>query len=404
MTVNITESTMGLQTAQAAGTGRIRIKIIDEGQGSSGYYPGNAIQQAVKDGLFAKGLHMYADHPGAQESYDRPERTIKDLAAVLDTDAEYVPAEKAAYAEARVFPHWREVIAKMADDIGVSIRASAEVDDSSGNRVITRLLSVESVDFVTKAGRGGKITEVLESARSAVAEATNDTRSWLHDAVAKAHQAEGKWASLVDFDESFAYFQSYDEATDRAVLMRQPYTMGDAQVQLTGGAVEVHTETRYVPVTQEAPAEEAAPKDSPPIPAGVTENRKEPTVATTTIEESALAELQAAASRATALEAENRTLRESQLQDQAKDIVAEAFGDVEAPATRRFLVESAKRKEDGSLDADALRAAAVEAAAEFRAASGEGQVSGLGDTEPSAVQEAAATVSDEDILTTLKGA
>lgn len=124
-------------------------------------------------------------------------------------------------------------------------------------------------------------------------------------------------------------------------------------------------------------------------------------MATTTIEESALAELQAAASRATALEAENRTLRESTIAGEAADVVAEAFGEIEAPATRRFLIESAKRKEDGSLDAEALTAAATEAAAEFRAAKGEGQVSGLGDTS-SNVQES--VVTDADILNTLKGA
>ena len=95
----ISES-VSLSATPVAKSGRIRIKIIDAGKGSSGDYPASTIEAAVKDKVFAKGLHMYADHPSVTENFDRPERTIKDLAAVLETDAVWVAEENAAYAEA----------------------------------------------------------------------------------------------------------------------------------------------------------------------------------------------------------------------------------------------------------------------------------------------------------------
>lgn len=382
--------------ATKSGPGRIRIKIIDAGEGSSGTYPVETLKLAAEEKVFAAGLHMYADHPGATESFDRPERTIKDLAAVLETDAEYVAEEEALYAEAKVFPHWRDAIAEMAKDIGVSIRGSAEVDDAQGGRTITRLLHAESVDFVTKAGRGGKIAEVLESARRVVEATANDTREYLNAAVKDADT--GRYAWVRDFDDTTVWYATYGE-DDAEHIYQQGYTLDGNTVTLTGDPVEVRVETQFVPVT---PAAESAPTDSPSNPAGVTENRKEPTVATTNIEESELSALRADASRAAALEAENRKLRESALKDAAAKIVAEAFDGIEAPKTMARLAESYTVKEDGTLDAEALTAEATESAAEWRAAHGEGTVRGLGDT-TGAVQEARKTITDDDIVAALNG-
>ncbi|WP_066298848.1 hypothetical protein [Arthrobacter luteolus] len=380
--------------ATKSGPGRIRIKIIDAGEGSSGTYPTETIKAAAKDKVFSAGTHMYADHPGAQESYDRPERTIKDLAAVLTSDAVYDAAEEALYAEAKVFPHWREAIAEMAEDIGVSIRASAQMDEKDGKRTITRLLHAESVDFVTKAGRGGKIAEVLESARRVIEATANDTREYLNAAVKDA--GSGRYAWVRDFDDSIVWYATYGE-DDAEHIYQQGYTLAGNTVTLTGDPVEVRIETRFVPV---APAAESAPADSPSNPAGVTENRKEPTVATTNIEESELSALRADASRAAALEAENRKLRESALKAEAAKIVAEAFDGIDAPRTITRLAESYTVKEDGTLDAEALKAEATESAAEWRAAHGEGTVRGVGDT--TAVTESK-TITDADILGALDG-
>lgn len=404
MTVTINESVA--LAASTSPSGRLRIKIIDAGQGSSGTYPAATIKAAVEAGLFSKGLHMYADHPGGTEAMDRPERTIRDLAAVLDSDAEYVESEKAAYAEAKVFPNWREVITEMANDIGVSIRGTAEVDDSGNSRTITKLVTVESVDFVTKAGRGGKIAEVLESYRPAaqVLEATaNDTREMLQRAVAAASGDD--YGYVVDFDDGTVWYASYT-AEDTRKLYQRAYTVTDNAAALTGTAVEVRIQTSYVPVA--TAAAEAAPASTPPNPAGATQNGKGPTVATTNIEESALADLTAKASRVAALESDNRKLQEALVLADATTVVAEAFEGINAPKTMARLAKAAPTKEDGTLDRDALLADAREAAAEWKLAQGEGTVRGVGDTTPTAMQEsaapAAAAPTNEDILSILKGA
>ncbi|MCW2132893.1 hypothetical protein [Arthrobacter sp. VKM Ac-2550] len=401
----ITEAVNLSATATPAkGPGRIRIKIIDAGEGSSGDYPAKTIEQAVKDKLFSAGVHMYADHPSATENFDRPERTIKDLAAVLETDAVYVAEEKAAYADAKVFPNWREVITEMADDIGVSIRASAEVDDSSGKRVITRLVEVMSVDFVTKAGRGGKIAEVLESARAAtraveqhgVSEATaNDLREWLR--VALRTSTDG-YSYVIDFDDSNVWFNSYEDDVER--FYQQGYTLNGNTAALTGDPVEVRIETRYVPITQAAES-----KTPVPNPATVTENQEEANMAT--IDDKELADLRESASRATTAEAELAEARtklaeaaRNETRATAESIVAEAFGDVEAKATRKALINAALAAE--SFDAEALKADAIEAAAEYKAAHGEGNVHGVGEPAP-IVTESKKTISDDDIVAALHG-
>jgi len=176
--VAVGETTL-LSEARTKSGARMRIKLIDEGQGSSGWYPADTLRRAAEDRVFPAGTHMYADHPSRSESEDRPERSVKDLAAVLTEDATY--RDGALWAEARVFAPFRELLAEQADHIGVSIRAhgTAEPGEVEGqNRmVITSLTEGISVDFVTRAGRGGQIVEVLESARE-VAEARS-VGAWL---------------------------------------------------------------------------------------------------------------------------------------------------------------------------------------------------------------------------------
>jgi hypothetical protein len=390
---------VSLSATPVAKSGRIRIKIIDAGAGSSGNYPAETIENAVKDKIFAKGLHMYADHPGVTENFDRPERTIKDLAAVLETDAEWVAEESAAYAEARVFPHWREVITEMADDIGVSIRASAEVEDGKdGLRTITKLIHAESVDFVTKAGRGGKIAEVLESARAVVEATANDTREWLQAAV-KAGAGE-RYAYVRDFDDTNVWYASWADDSER--LYQQGYTLNGNTATLTGDPIEVRVETSYVPIT---PAAEAA-KDSAPNPAAVTENQEEATMAT--IDDKELADLRESASRATTAEAASTTATERATRAEtalnlandkaAAAVVESAFtaAGITAPKTAARLSKGYPVDESGVLDTKALTDEIAESLAELQAANGAGTVRGLGDT----VTESK-TITDDDVVNAL---
>jgi hypothetical protein len=397
--VLITESVDTLTgTLEKTGAKRFRIKIIDEGVGSSGTYPAATLQLAAKEGIFGKGVHMYLDHPTAVESMDRPERTVKDLAAVLDGPAVYESG--ALYAPIKAFSAYADTIEEMKDDIGVSIRASAEVEvGQGGERVITRLVEAQSVDFVTKAGRGGKVMEVLESAlHREVKEATaSDIENWLERAVQAAHGGNGRggYVYVRDHDTEYVYYRAYSEGDDKRTLYREGYTLGDGDVTLTGGRIEVNAETVYKPVAPATTAPATESTDSPSNPAGVTENRKESAMTTTTIEESELSGLRESASRVTALEADNATLRQSV----AEAVIAEAFAGLEAPRTTKRILE-AFTAEGSTMTTDALRAEATESAAEIKVLQGAGKVDGVGDT--TAVGESK-TITDEDIVAELGG-
>ncbi|MBA2952120.1 hypothetical protein GON03_19075 [Nocardioides sp. MAH-18] len=173
-TVQLRETAAVAEAAAAtAKSGRMMIQLINPGWGSSGYYSADVLEAAADARVFPAGTHMYLDHPTATQEAELPERSVRDLAAVLTTDA--VWTGEALVGEATVFGPYREVIAEMKDAIGVSIRGSARVSEGEREgrrgRVVEELVQAASVDFVTRAGRGGRVLEVLESARTAMEEA-----------------------------------------------------------------------------------------------------------------------------------------------------------------------------------------------------------------------------------------
>jgi hypothetical protein len=161
--VSLTEAAGG--SAPKGRKFRARI-IAGDVQGSSGYYSAAMLKRDAS--VFREGLPVFLDHPGATESYDRPERSVKDLAGRLASTAVY--ERDGLYADVEVYPHWAPVIEAMASDIGMSIRASGTVEPSQKEGVrgpiVTSLTEASSVDFVTAAGAGGKIVSLLESARA----------------------------------------------------------------------------------------------------------------------------------------------------------------------------------------------------------------------------------------------
>jgi len=256
----------------AEGTGRLLVQLITPGWGTTGYYTPEVLEEAAAEQIFPAGTQMYLDHPTYTESVERPARSVRDLAGVLVEDA--VWNGQALVAQARVFDTFRHAIAEMADSIGVSIRGGAEVSDGEAEgrrgRIVERIAEVASVDFVTRAGRGGRIIQVLESATPArvveraisagVAEATAENRrEQLRQALNDTYATDEKrWVWVRDFDEDTVWFER--DGGDQAGTWQQSYTVNDEDtvVSLTGDPVEVRAETRYVPV----PAAEAV--DTPP--------------------------------------------------------------------------------------------------------------------------------------------
>jgi len=156
--------------------GTMAVKIIAPGQGSSGYYPAEVLERDGP-GVFRAGTKMYVDHPTPTEEAERPERSLRDLAAELVSDARYESAGVAGpglYADAKVFDPWKPFVEELAPHIGVSINAMGKyrVGEVAGQKtpIIDSIVAAKSVDFVTTPGAGGQILSLYEAARSRVVE------------------------------------------------------------------------------------------------------------------------------------------------------------------------------------------------------------------------------------------
>ena len=154
--------------------GKVReVKLIAPGWGSSGYYSA-AMLEADGPKVFKRGLKQYWNHPSKSEEADRPERDLRDLAAVLTEDAHYEkahPKGPGLYAKTEVFDHYTEAVDQLAPHIGVSIRAvgKGRPGEAEGRKgpIIESIVAAKSVDFVTQPGAGGQVLSLFEAARNA---------------------------------------------------------------------------------------------------------------------------------------------------------------------------------------------------------------------------------------------
>ena len=243
----MTQITEAATIKDTSTSGRMLVRLIDAGQGSSGYYPASTLQAAAESGVFGRGLHLYADHPGEAERLDRPERSIRDIAGVLTEDARYDDDSQALVAEARVFGAWAPIIAEMHDVIGLSIRAAAEVSegehDGAPTTIVDRITEAASVDFVTRAGRGGRVLSLLESARPASEALASDVERDLSEAI-------GPDSYVIDHDaDNHTVIYQQDDKT-----WRNSYEQDDTGAyRVAGSPVEVRRVVTYQP-TQNVPA------------------------------------------------------------------------------------------------------------------------------------------------------
>lgn len=299
---------LGEATRTSDGAVRRPIQIITPGWGSSGYYSAEVLEQAATERVIPAGTHMYFNHASETERQDRPERDVRDIAAVLAEDAHWDGARLIAEAEI-MGPH-AELIESLAPYIGVSISGSASditIGEAEGRTgpIIEGLAHVASVDFVTHAGRGGMV--LLESARPSlvnaraighgVSEATaNETREQLQQALRDLLGGEKSWVWVRDFDDDTVWFEH--ETPDEAGTYGLTYEVADdGAVGLSGSPVEVRATTTYVPVTR------------PGSTNTTTEESKEDTMPQ--IEEARLRELEEAAGRVQTLESERDTERQA---------------------------------------------------------------------------------------------
>lgn len=145
------------------------IKLISPGTGTMAHYPAAVLE---RDGpkVFKKGTLMFWNHPTKAEESARPEGDLNNLAAITTSDARWDAngvKGPGLYAEAKVMADYAQKIEERAPHIGLSIRAGGTGTGKlvAGKPELKTIDYAESVDYVTKAGRGG--LALAEAARDA---------------------------------------------------------------------------------------------------------------------------------------------------------------------------------------------------------------------------------------------
>lgn len=394
----LTEARPEAQATPVAGRpGRFLLQLISPGWGASGYYSPQVLETAAVERIFSRGTHLYLDHPHGDGSGvdENGNRSVKDLAAVLTEDAHV--AEGALVAEAMVFSSHRQALEEMHESIGLSIRAYAdttygEAEGRSGT-IINSLVESISTDFVTRAGRGGKILAILESARE-VQEARN-IGQWIESRIHR------------DFTIT-ADDMAGDGRLTREERIGLSSAIGDA---LAAFVTKLETEQPQLyqrdlwddPQDTIAAAIEAAAQNVPDHPAGrtITEESEEDTMPE--IAESELRTLREAAGRVQTLESERdaavqradtaeterEQLREANARRDRAAVVARIVGEAAEAAhitldddQTRGIATRAVYATDGTVDEAATRRAADERCAAIAESQGVGKPRGLGRTTP----------------------
>lgn len=144
----------------------IKVRIIQEGQGSSGYYSRELLERDAA--VFTESL-SYMNHPlDPEKPWARP---LSDIAGefVGETWFEESDGLGAIFGNFRPDPAHKAFIERYQKKLGVSIYALAESsEDDDGNRIVESFLGEDpyrSVDIVAAPGAGGRFESVMENYR-----------------------------------------------------------------------------------------------------------------------------------------------------------------------------------------------------------------------------------------------
>lgn len=159
----------GTRLREAIGGGRYHATLIQAGWGSSGYYSEECLRMSGHK-AFPQGTHMYLNHSTEAEDRERPERDMRDLVGTIASMPRMEGIDLTS--DVQVYPHWQPVIESMAKDTGLSIRSMGLAEEGAAGgkegMIIHELLAddLNSVDYVTIAGAGGKVHDLIEGARN----------------------------------------------------------------------------------------------------------------------------------------------------------------------------------------------------------------------------------------------
>ena len=156
----------GSDLIKKQGNGKVYIRIIEPGQGATGFYTPEVLMVAAQSGVFDNAPVM-RNHPKTGQRTERPD---------IDLTVGFVDAGTAKYEEKGekgpgvyatmtvLEPERRKVYSLVGTPFGMSIHADGQLErygDTTSN--VTSIDKVHSVDLVVKPGAGGAIIKVLES-------------------------------------------------------------------------------------------------------------------------------------------------------------------------------------------------------------------------------------------------
>lgn len=229
------------------GKGIYEVTLITEGQGSSGYYSKELLEEYGAL-TFNENRPMFANHP-TDEEFDNGRDITKLMARTIEA-ARVVEEDGVAKLKSKikVRPEWQDFVEEYKDVIGLSIFASGEAREGEVNGQKTMIVEsfdytdpYRSIDFVVAAGRGGKVDRMVESAQRVMEMTANDKREALQAAL---NDGTDKYSWVRDFDENVAYVET------EGGLFQIEYTSNESGKIVLGDRTEVRATTKYVPVSE----------------------------------------------------------------------------------------------------------------------------------------------------------
>lgn len=149
-----------------------RVLLIKAGtSGNRVHYPEKVLREAAP--LF-EGTKAFADHPGKSDNLNRPERSIRDVVGWYDKvewspeqrglTADFHVLESADWLRQSLMSSWKGGNPTL---LGFSINAAGTKSGKlvEGGALLEAITHVRSTDVVTTPGAGGRVLDVLESAR-----------------------------------------------------------------------------------------------------------------------------------------------------------------------------------------------------------------------------------------------
>ena len=150
--------------------GTFRIRVITEGEGTSGFYPRKLMEDTIAHSII-DGSVSFFDHP--EYSFAPEDRSVTKIAArLVPGTTEFGVTDDglgAIYANLKPREEYRDFITEFADVLGISIYMAASFTElPNGTRQVESLLPdpYNSVDIVVAAGRGGRFEAARESLRT----------------------------------------------------------------------------------------------------------------------------------------------------------------------------------------------------------------------------------------------